>query len=105
MKGRAVQGVFLIHPLSQSTPPTLLPVEKLTDFRLGQKERPLSHKMTNRLRFLQGQPLEPCPQETKRLVVLCAQMVAAVLMTELVNNEPIRLFSDTLVEPLVAEAL
>src|SRR5579875_3853917 len=63
----------------------------------------LPHELPQRLGLLQGQPLEPCAQPTQGVVVLAAQVVAAVLMTELVNQQPIHVFGHALLEPPVAE--
>src|SRR5262249_15085665 len=69
----------------------------------SRRGRRSAEEVPHRLRPLQGQPLEASAQPTQRLVVLLGQMVAAVLVAELVEQEAVHFLRGPLLKPLVAE--
>jgi len=72
--------------------------------RLPVQSGPLSYNLSKRFRLLKGQLFDLGPQEAQALVVSLGQMIAAVLVSELVNQQAVNLLGDPALEPLVAEA-
>src|SRR6516162_5965429 len=61
-------------------------------------------ELPQRLRPLQGELLEASAEPAQRLVVVAGEMVGAVLVAKLVNQEGVHVLARTLLEPFVPEA-